>query len=156
MSPIVIREGCRDDWHWLSSRFAIEYHSAAPARGVPVRVLISKLEALLEAPDWRLIVCVPADEPTEILGALLYRPPTDPDWMQRAAWMQVKPEWRRRGVATALLKDAKMRPGQVHCAFLPPEVGKAADPKGWRLRFRPYLPDIAVWERLKVEAKRAA
>jgi GNAT superfamily N-acetyltransferase len=108
---------------------------------------MAKMEALIAAPGWMFRVLCPEETPDEIMGLLVYRPPQKPgSVVQSIAWVYVKDIYRQRGVARALLQHARINRGEVHCPFVDPEVAKRAAMKGWRLRFRPYLPDVAIWE----------
>lgn len=148
----MIREGRTADWPCLKARFYDEFgqHSLA-ARGVPRQILMGKLLVLLESKAWRLITAVPEWDADEILGLLLYKPGAN-----AAAWLTVKEVYRGRGVGRALVDQAGIKPGNVDCAFIDPMAAKRAERHGYKLRYRPYLPDVAQWDTLRDEVERDA
>jgi GNAT superfamily N-acetyltransferase len=117
-----------------------EYRESPQARGVPARVLLAKLDALLVSPSWKTVVATPEDDGSTVLGYLVFRDATT------LGWLHVLRYWRGKGVARALLNYAGAVRGSLSCAFISPAVAKWAGPKGYALRFRPYLPDIAAAE----------
>lgn len=141
MTPISISPATPEHHSLILDSFWREYRNGSPyAKGVPPNVLTGKMESLLLSPLWRAIVAAPDGEADPVLGYLVYRDEAT------VGWLHVIREWRKKGVARALLAHAGIQRGQVACAFLPPEVAKEATKRGWTLRFRPYLPDIAMDE----------
>jgi len=100
----------------------------------------------------------------EVMGMLLYRKVTPIRHNVAVAWITTKPAYQKNGIASALLKQAGIvgtfrtieRNGsrqqvpatEVDCAFLLPQVTKPAEKLGYLLRFRPYLPDVELWDEL--------
>lgn len=153
-SPIAIRTGLDSDWPLLRATFANHYIKNPQSYygyRVPPHTLVTKLEQFKTSPAWRLLVACPVGIPDEIMGMLLYRTETPRRQNPAVAWLTTKPLYQRAGVATALLKHAKLPKGEIDCAFLLPHIAKLASPKGYTLRFRPYLPDVELWNELNKE-----
>lgn len=148
MSAVSIRLGTPADWPHVGDSFWHSYHGSPYASGTPARVLADQLDVLLEARSWTLLIACATEEPTEILGWLLVRPGVP----QRAAWLFVKPMWRGKGVARALVKHADIKAGNIECAFMDPEVAKWAKAKGYTLRLRPHMSAVAAFDAEKATA----
>jgi GNAT superfamily N-acetyltransferase len=146
VSIVSIRPGGQSDQALLFDSFIRTYGNTPHARGTPSRILEESMLSLLASDRWRFDIACATDEPTEILGMFVYRTGVP----QRAAWLHVKQIWRGKGVARALLNHAGFRAGEVECAFLDPDSAKFAATKGFRLRFRPYLPAVALFDSAKV------
>lgn len=145
-APIAIVPARAEHRALILDSFWREYRESPHAKGVPGAVLSRKMQALLESPSWRALVATPEDETSEVLGYLVFRD------QRTAAWLHVIRGWRKRGVARALLAHAGVWPGVIACAFITPEVAKLAATKGYTLRFRPYLPDVAQDEAVRLAA----
>lgn len=132
MSAPVIQDATPAHHALILDSFLHEYRRSMAAAHTPPSVLLAKMSALLNAPTWRALVCIDPEH-DEILGSLVYRD------AGCAAWLQVKRQYRKRGVARALVNAAGLSTFCLDVAFMP-DRRKA----GWpQLRFRPYLPDVA-------------
>lgn len=148
---VVIRNGKAEDCPLLYDVFFNIYGgpNSVYGRSTPHRILRTKMEQLLEAPDWRFLVACPQHEQTEIMGMLVYCPPTRYNKRYQVAWVSVRPHWQRQGIARALFKFAGMIPPMdLDCAFLTremlPKQGEQIARHGFKVYFKPYLPDIAL------------
>lgn len=160
-ATISIRQGIVGDRALVLSSFRTTLKQAhSPyTEGVPSKLLVAKFEELLNAPDWRQLVACLETEPNEVLGWFLFRPATVMQVRrkrlpvpQAAAWICVKPEWQRIGVAKALFLAAKLAPSSILCAFDWPAFSGNVYARTHFI-FAPYLPDVAAWDRLKLEGK---
>lgn len=148
---VVIRNGTADDCPLLFDAFFRVYGGSESwyGRGTPHRILRAKMEQLLEAPHWRFTVACPSHEQTEIMGMLVHCPPTERNRRYQVGWISVKHDWLGNGIARALLKHAGMVPPmELDCAFIMrnmlPKAGEPTARHGFKLYFKPYLPDIAL------------
>lgn len=157
MATITIRPGIKADHPLVLDSFLHAYGRSCYGSGVPARVLLSKMEALLASPSWTLSVACLPEEPDEILGFVVWRPevvsdPTpsaDPFTLRvfplrqagAVAWLQVKELYRRRGIARALWEHAGPHGDEVLSPFAVPDAVAALRRDGIRLRFRPYMPE---------------
>ena len=87
----------------------------------------------------RLLVAMPVDSPADILGFILYDPPSI------VSFVYVRNDLRRGGVATALAQTAGIAKGEIQCPFLTTKINgqnfpRLAADKGYVIRFRPFLP----------------
>lgn len=139
-TPIQIVPARPEHHAIILDSFWRDYRRSPVARGVPPSVLTAKMSALLASPAWSAVVATPEDDADTVLGFLVYRD------AQTVGWLQTRRPWRGTGVARALLASAGVARGTLACAFLPPEVARLADARGYTLRFRPYLPDVAADE----------
>ncbi len=147
----VVRHGRATDWPLLCTSFAYHYCKNPQSYygyKVPPHTLITKLEQFRTSPNWTLLTACPSTDLDEVMGMLLYRSVALPRSNPAVAWLTVKPIYQQLGVATALLDSAAIKPGEVDCAFLLHNIAKAAQLKGYTLRFRPYLPDVELWNEL--------
>ena len=149
-SIIEIRRGRPEDWPLLCTTFAnfyIKNPKSYYGYRVPSHTLVTKLEQFRQAPNWQLLAAVPSNDSNEVMGLLLYRLPQERQ-PRAIAWLTVKPAYQNMHVATRLLETAGIPKGEIECAFLLPHIAKLAQTKGYTLRFRPYLPDIELWNEL--------
>lgn len=140
MASITLRPYEPADRGFVVMSFVRSFGRSAYGTGTPAQVLIDLLEPLLIA--WTTTMAVAPNG--ELLGWLCARAP------DRVAWLFVKPEFRRRGVARVLL-DLMGVGKQLEAAFLPT---KAPDDTtsfvafmkahGYTVHFRPYLPLVEV------------
>lgn len=151
-STVIIRNGGIDDCPLLYEAFFRVYGSSESwyGRHTPHRILRAKMEQLLEAPHWRFLVACPSHEPTEIMGMLVYCPPQGFSKRFQVGWVTVKPNWQRQGIARALFTHAGMVPPmEIDCAFvmrsLLPSNGEALARHRFKIYFKPYIPDIALY-----------
>jgi hypothetical protein len=150
---VVIREGKAEDYPLLYDAFFKVYGQSRDSwwgRGVPHRILRAKMEQLLEAPGWRCLIACPSHEPDEIMGMLVFSPPNVRTKNYQIGWITTKGFWSKQGIAKALLKSAgiDLQNMQVDCAFMMPKVQQWAAQRGYKLLFKPYIPDIALWNTL--------
>lgn len=143
MATIEIREATEPEHVLVYDSILRTFGRSCYGHGVPARLLLSKAEALIASPRWRVSVAVLAEVPDEVCGFMLWRP--EPIGL---GWLQVKEPYRKRGVAKALLASAltHVPHAGIPCAFLVPEAAKLAASKGLTLRYRPYLPDCEAYD----------
>jgi GNAT superfamily N-acetyltransferase len=138
-ASIALRPYRETDRHFVTDSFLHTFGRSAYAEGVEARVLIDLLEPLLIT--WTTTCAVDPDDDTEILGWCCYRAP------DLIAWLFVKPFARRAGVARALMTHAGVGKFLL-CPFVPtklfdqPFQAQAAK-LGYRVRFRPFLANVA-------------
>lgn len=148
---IEIRNGVDGDWPLLCTTFAnfyIKNPKSYYGYRVPSHTLVTKLEQFRNAPNWKLLAACPSNDRNEVMGLLLYRQRAERERTSAIAWLTVKPAYQNMHVATRLLETAGIPKGEIECAFLLPHIAKLAATKGYTLRFRPYLPDIELWNEL--------
>ncbi len=164
-SGVIVRDGTRDDWPLLRAAFIRVYgkgerpHDYKDELGprlrspygvaVPLSVLHMKLDMLLNSPEWKLIVACPSFAQSEIMGMLLYKTTIRNPRFRDIGWLTVKPQWQRKGIATALMKLANLEPStsiMLNCAFWYPDICERVAPRlGYNMQFRPYIPDVALY-----------
>lgn len=136
-AEIRIRKGTEAEWKLAFDSFLEEYHPHrgchAPAAGGATRgVLAGIFGAYLM--QWRYLVACEPDTPEEIMGFIVASS------QGSVAWIQVKAQYRRRGVARALLAAADIARGKVMTPFLPGGALNAQlREKGYHLCHRPWM-----------------
>ncbi len=173
-----MRDGRASDWPLLCTSFA-NYYCKNPGSyygyRVPPHTLVTKLEQFRDSPDWKLIAACPDSNHDEVMGMLVYRYQNNNNRNPALAWITVKPLYQRKGVAKALLQHAGVKSGDVDCAFLLQNVvnrrlsyKNSTEIESWEflgvltdwarqhrltLRFRPYLPDVELWNELQANTE---
>jgi GNAT superfamily N-acetyltransferase len=138
MASISLRPYETKDRGFVIMSFVRSYGRSAYATGVPAAVLIDLLDPLLIA--WDTTVAEAPDG--ELLGWICSRP-------GRLAWLFVKPEFRRRGVARALLERAEVG-RTLDAPFVPTKAPDGSSfaswsrARGYTVHYRPYLPLVEV------------
>jgi GNAT superfamily N-acetyltransferase len=132
-AEIRIRKGTEREWVLAFDSFLEEYRSAPAAQGATRGVLAGLFGAYLM--QWRYLVACEPDTPEEIMGFIVA-----PLTAGTVAWVQVKAQYRRKGVARALLAYVGAKPGKVLTPFLPGGALNAQlREKGYRLCHRPWM-----------------
>lgn len=142
MAKIVIRDGEPSDHPFVKDtiRKTLLDHSAYFAH-VSHNVLGMLMDPMVATQ--KLFVAMPTDSPADIIGFILCEPPSV------VSFVYVRNEMRRAGVATALASVAGIERGEILCPFLTTKINgqnlpRLADSKGYKIRFRPFMPlDIA-------------
>lgn len=148
---LTFRGGVPTDHAYVYDSFVATYRGTPHARGASVATLVSLMEPLL-APgsEWRLLVACDPDDEDCIVGFVVSRQRAQR--LPQVAWLQVRSEWKRRGVGRALLSAAGVPSGQtveLDVPFIVQRIGRDRDmptlvelarAHGMTLRFRPYLP----------------
>lgn len=129
MADIEIRAGVKSEHALVLATFCRGFSEAPAARDVPWSVLGDLMGRLLAR--WALLVAFEPDEPGEVLGYLVH------DGPRRVAWLYVKPPYRGRGVARALLGAGEIQRGDVESPFVPSAYAMGGR---FRLLSRPWLP----------------
>ena len=139
MATIAIRNATAGDLNYLRSNFANSFKHSGYANGTSNEVLRTLLDPLLAS--WTTLIATPVDDSSVILAWLLFRDPTT------VAWVHVRPEIRRKGIAAQLLAHAGIVKGELLTPFLPTKLEGAegsfsnlSKAHGYTLRYRPYLP----------------
>lgn len=153
MASIVLRQFLPADRPFVHDSFLRSLGGGTPkpgepsrgsayVQGVPATVLHDLLDPLLVA--WDTTVATAPHDPDELMGWICARKP------DLVAWLFVKPQYRRAGLAKALLEQAGV--GRfVQAAFVPTKLFgqpfmRVASAKNYQVRFRPYAPLIAAHE----------
>lgn len=128
-APINIRLATADDLPFLVTTFCRSFAEAsAYAEGVSKEELAALLtRALL---DWPAFVAVAPDDDTTILGYVI-------GTGNVCAWLYVRPELRKRGLAQALFVHANIEVRTLTTPFATTRARWITD--RFRPRFRPFL-----------------
>ena len=128
---ITIRKGTEAEWALAFDSFLEEYRRAPAAQRTTKGVLAGLFGSYLM--QWRYLVACEPETPEEIMGFIVASS------QGAVAWVQVKAQYRRKGVATALLSAAGVK-AAVETPFMPDRtlVGAIRD-KGFRLYHRPWM-----------------
>jgi GNAT superfamily N-acetyltransferase len=127
---LKIIPGTQDHRNFILKTFAIEY---SRIHHINKNIAAAKMGVLLDS--WHTAVAEAEGVPGEILGFLVYRD------RGMLGWLYVKQQYRRHGIARALLAHADCWPGSVDVAFFSPHAAALAKEHGHVLRWRPYAPD---------------
>lgn len=131
-AEILIRRGTEAEWALAFDSFLESYRDAPAAQGAPRGVLAGVFGAYLL--QWRYLVACEPDTPEEIMGFVVASS------RGAVAWLQVKAQYRRKGVARALLNVAAVSKGKVLTPFLPGGALNAQlREKGYHLCHRPWM-----------------
>ena len=138
MAKIVIRDGEPADHPFVRDtiRKSLLDYSAYFYR-LPHAIFGILLDPMLATQ--RLLVAMPVDSPADIIGFILFESPSV------VSFVYVRNGMRRGGVATALAGVAGIEKGEISTPFLTTKVGsenfpRLAGSKGYKVRFRPYMP----------------
>ena len=137
-AEIRIRKGTESEWALAFDSFLEEYRSAPAAQGATRGVLAGIFGAYLM--QWRYLVACEPDTPEEVMGFIIAAP-NGSSRTPAVAWVQVKAQYRKRGVARNLLQHVGVSP---RCAVLTPFLPGGAlnaqlREKGYRLCHRPWM-----------------
>ncbi len=131
-AEILIRKGTEKEWALAFDSFLTEYRAAPAAQGATRGVLAGIFGAYLM--QWRYLVACEPETPDEVMGFIVA------GLEGAVAWVQVKAQYRRKGVARALLNHCGVQPGKVLTPFLPGGALNAQlREKGYRLCHRPWM-----------------
>lgn len=140
MAKIDIIPALEEHRAFMLDAFSREYaDNGAHSSGIPPRVFLPKMEAILRADGWSALVATPEGMPSEILGFVVFH-----RLKSQAAWIHVKKIWRRKGIGAALWSATEISDTRINCAFLTPDMVKLTKGFGFFLRFRPYIPDALI------------
>jgi hypothetical protein len=173
MATISIRPAAQTDHRFIEdTMIATLRDNSAFCKGLHPATLSALVDPVLAT--YQILVATPADDSYTILGFLVYQDP------ETVAFVYVRSQFRSRdeggarkggGVARALLARAGIARGtgagripEISCAFMVTKLdglrGQAfaaiAESKGYRLRFRPYLPLEATARVIYGDAGKAA
>lgn len=131
-AEILIRRGTESEWALAFDSFLEEYREVPAAQGTTRGVLAGIFSVYLL--QWRYLVACEPETPEEIMGFIIASS------RGAVAWMQVKAQYRRKGVAKALLNAAEVSKGKVLTPFLPGGALNAQlREKGYHLCHRPWM-----------------
>ena len=138
MARIVIRDGedgdrayVLDTTHKTLLESSAYFYHVSPQT---VRLLLDPIMA-----TYKLLVAVTPEDPTSILGYVLFESSIV------VAFIYVRSQFRKAGIGRALLDAANTLKGDVSCPLIVTSMygqnfPRLAQSKGYKLRFRPYLP----------------
>lgn len=131
-AEIRIRRGTEAEWSLAFDSFLEEYQDAPTAQGCSRGTLAALFSVYLQ--QWRYLVACEPDTPEEIMGFIVVSN------RGAVAWVQVKAQYRKHGVARALLNAADVSKGKVLTPFLPGGALNAQlREKGYHLCHRPWM-----------------
>jgi GNAT superfamily N-acetyltransferase len=131
-AEILIRRGTETEWSLAFDSFLESYRDAPAAQGATRGVLAGIFGAYLL--QWRYLVACEPETPEEIMGFIVASS------RSAVAWIQVKAQYRRKGVARALLNAAAVARGRVPTPFLPgPALKAQLRERGYHLCHRPWM-----------------
>lgn len=131
-AEIEIRPGTPAEHALAIDSFVESFRDAPVAEGATRGTLSALFCAYLQS--WRYLVACEPDTPEEIMGFIVASS------RGAVAWIQVKAQYRRKGVAKALLSAAFVGQGKTLTPFMP-GGGLVANlrEKGYRLAHRPWM-----------------
>jgi ribosomal protein S18 acetylase RimI-like enzyme len=147
VSRIVIRPAYPSDLIWVKGVITATLRdNSAFCKGVHPATLDSLVNPVLAT--YQVLVAADTRDVDSVLGFIVYRDSTT------VGFLYVRSQFRRGGIGLALLKHAGIERGTVEplpeiaCPFMVTRMdglrgqafGALAESKGYRLRFRPYLP----------------
>jgi len=166
MAAISIRPAVQTDHRFIEdTMIATLRDNSAFCKGLHPATLSALVDPVLAT--YQTLVATPTEDSDTILGFLVYQD------HETVAFMYVRMQFRRSGVAKQLLARAGIsrggygsnaQPSEIACAFMITKMdglrGRAfaaiAESKGYRLRFRPYLPLEATARVIYGDAEKAA
>lgn len=142
-TAVSLRTAVADDQKYLLSTLReVLLKQSAYYQGLHPATMSILLEPLLAT--YQTVVAVSTDDPSTIVGFIVYRDPST------VAFLYVRSQFRKfsalnpkGGIATVLLRHAKVEKGEISCALMVTKFNKQnfarlADEKGYRCRFRPF------------------
>lgn len=131
-AEIQIRRGTEREWSLAFDSFIEEYRDSPAAQGCSRGTLSALFGSYLA--QWRYLVACEPETPEEIMGFIVASS------QGAVAWIQVKHQYRKLGVASALLDAAAVTTGKVLTPFLPGGALNAQlRAKGYHLCHRPWM-----------------
>ena len=138
MAKIVIRDGEEGDRAYvLDTTHKTLLESSAYFYHVSPQTIRLLLDPILAT--YRLLVAVTPDDPSTILGYIVFESSIV------VAFVYVRSQFRRAGIGRVLLDAANTVKGDLSCPLIVTSIGgqnfaRLAESKGYKLRFRPYMP----------------
>jgi GNAT superfamily N-acetyltransferase len=132
MGKIQIESAKSSDMAFVLDAFWRTYIKTPYTKGVRPTVIIQKLESMLLVSQ--VLVARPVGDTDTVLGFIIYSESS-------FSWIHVKNNYRSKGIATALLAATHNPPGTYNAPFLTKEIKQLAATKGYKLHFKPYMPD---------------
>lgn len=133
MTSVPLRIGSPGDYPHVYASFASEYKFSPQGKEMGEKLIRRCLAALLESPNWTLTVACPTVG-DEIYAWCLWKPTA-------VAWVNVKENYRGKGFAKALLKNAGWTGGALKTPFQPPWMAPGVSHFAVKLR-----PDLLLRE----------
>ncbi len=116
--PIAIRPALADDFPYILKTWSIDYHKVYPINNIPNSIYVPAQTAIIKKLVQRsecIIACID-DEPTTIVGYLIYQPVNDLNIVVH--WGQTKGIFRRMGVLKTLLDSLQTQNKNIICTHI--------------------------------------
>lgn len=151
MAKLLIRKYQPDDRSLLLDTYVRTYRASQHARYASPDLLAEMMDGMLSPTSgWTTSVAVDPESPDVIFGWITWRP-TESATQPLVAWLQVRRQWRRRGIGKALTEHAGVSKGELEVGGMvrrvdgpgSPFLVDLAEKAGVTLRYRPFLPLLA-------------
>jgi GNAT superfamily N-acetyltransferase len=142
----LYRPGKASDMPFMADCIRKGLQQSPYGNGISNDVLSKLIDPVLGS--YRSLVAYPDGDVDGIVGFIVHDGPKGDfgSFADTVAWLQVRKEFRRNGIARELLYQANCIRGNVICPFLVQKwdggsnFSRACGDYGYRLRFRPWLP----------------
>lgn len=134
-AAISLRAAVPDDQNYLlSTTREVLLKESDFCAGIHPETMSVILQPILST--YEIIVAAASEDPSAIVGFIVYRDP------RTVAFLYVRSQFRKMGVGRALIDKAGIELGEIWCPLMVTRQNfqRFAASKGYRARFRPYMP----------------